>query len=342
MDERGVAGEEGGAGGTGIAKSGVQAAQSLARTGNAGDEQDHSCARGAGLGNRLEDRVRGAGQILLIGVGGGNIGNAVAAVEHAGGLDDGRHRPVGGGDPILRIERVGRRGQGRREPVQKAGQRLRIGIQHRQRTGQCEGKTLRTRVGGGRHQDRHDGRAPAAGMEILQIQRVILHLLAPCIIEMVGAGLELQHQHGARGEDDRIGAPAEPQQRIFQKHPPILGPRQGGAQHVDADLPGAKLLHLVAPEMADLRLRQRADDGAALGCQKGRGRAGPERRHACPHFDTDTNTETCTPPPRRATRRGQNCCDRSCSERRVGRALASHQMGRRVGRGRLPGTTSPP
>ena len=106
----------------------------------------------------------------------------------------------------------------------------------------------------GRHQDGDDDAAAAGGVEVLEIQRVVFDLGLVGLGEGGGAGLELQHQDGARGGQHGVDPAAQAAHRVFEHDVPGSGggpAGQGGAQAAQRDGPGAELGGLVGAEMLD-------------------------------------------------------------------------------------------
>ena len=102
------------------AENGVQAAQCLAGTWNASDEQDDLRGGGTSRGKGGSYGVRGLVKVALIRAGFRDLGDTVTGIEHAGGFDDRGDRPVGAGQPALRIQR----NAWRADPVQQSRQAI--------------------------------------------------------------------------------------------------------------------------------------------------------------------------------------------------------------------------
>ncbi len=66
-------------------------------------------------------------------------------------------------------------------------------------------------------EDRNDRMSSAVGMEIEQIERIILDLLTIDHSERGRTNLEFQHQDGALSHQYRIDPALQPQQWIFQQ-----------------------------------------------------------------------------------------------------------------------------
>ena len=99
-------------------------------------------------------------------------------------------------------------------------------------------------------QNRHDDMPPAPGVEILQIERVILDLQQILREHRILPGFELQHDDGERRDEHGIDPPPEPPHREFEHHAPgagVVPAAERRAQHLDRDSPGSKLLALIRP-----------------------------------------------------------------------------------------------
>ncbi len=283
MHEGGIAGEIGAAAGILGAEDGVEPTQGLAGAGNAGDEQDHAAVLAARYLDLGQDRVGGGAQVACVAARGAEVGDAMLRVEHAGGIDDARHRVIGRREPGIGVERAREQREVSVQRAQKSRQGLHARVERRRdAVAQCE----RQRCGGNRrvlgHQDRHDGRSARAGVEIVEVDRVILDLAAIGEGVRHRARLDLQHQNCTAGEQDHVRPAAEAEHRIFEQNAPTsrFGKgREGRPQHGDGRLPGPELLRLVQAEMAELRGGEHPDDGGGRRAQEVTRGAGPEGGH---------------------------------------------------------------
>jgi hypothetical protein len=78
----------------------------------------------------------------------------------------------------------------------------------------------------GRHQKRYYGVIAAGSVEIEQIECVVIDLDSIGRGKSVSTDFEFKNQDGPVGKDHRINTATEPQQRVFEQHPPI--PRKAG------------------------------------------------------------------------------------------------------------------
>ncbi len=130
-------------------------------------------------------------------------------------------------------------------------------------------------------QDRHHRMRAAIFVEVEQIQAVIFHLP-----QRRGAGLgalEFQYQDGAVGQHHRIDAASQTQHRVFQKHPPCAGARDGGQgllQRQHAVAPGGRLFRIGGAEVMHLPPGKLAQHGVHWRRYEVAGLAGPEGGHA--------------------------------------------------------------
>ena len=271
MDQGGVAGKKRRLAFTTDPEHRVEPAQRLPRAGNASDEQRMMQAAFPRRVDRAEDRLGGAAEIMDIGAGGANIRHPVPAIKCAGGIDDAWHRPVGSRGPRSGIERPVQRGRPCPQIAQQAWQAGGGGVEHpagaseQQRPGDPPGHR------GGGDKDRHDRHIAARAMEILQIERVVLHLAAVISEKRGGAGLEFQHQDRSRRQQNRVYPPPQPQHRELQHQLPFrrrVPAGQGAAKARDRDFPGADLLWLVASEPPRIRQCQFRDQRIRVGLQE--------------------------------------------------------------------------
>jgi hypothetical protein len=198
------------------------------------------CARrrdGAGGG------ARSAGEIPSVGARGGDLGHAVARVEHRRGLDDARHRTVRRGQPGGAVERRGRRRDLVPCPAKQRAERRVAAAQDlggigRQQPGLS--RRFEGRVAGDRHGQ--DQMAVAAGVEVAQLKRVVLGLCHRSRAQR--AGLELQRQDRAVGQHHRVRALLEAQPVVFERDGPGLAAGLGDriAQRRRLSLPGEFLV----------------------------------------------------------------------------------------------------
>ena len=152
---------------------------------------------------------------------GSDLCDTVPGVEHAGRFDDRRHRAIGRGDPRGRVQRLGRGRQILVEFAQETCERMRIRVDDRLHARQAERAVERRGMSFSGNQDRHNGMPPAAGMKILQVEGVILHLFAAGRVEQRCADLELENEDRGRRQHDSICPPAESKQRILQQYPGV-------------------------------------------------------------------------------------------------------------------------
>lgn len=242
---------------------GVQAAQCLACPRDAGDEEHRMSAARPRRRDGLQDRVRRRAEVGGFGPGARQVGHAVARVQGACRIDDAGHRPVGRLGPGRRIDRARRFGQPRPEVAQQVRQRGGGGVEHgggaadQQRPGDSAGAGPR----GDQH--RHDRHAAAGGVEILQVERVVLDLPAVLGGEAVVPDLEFEHHHGPWRDQHGIEPAAEAQERKFQHQFPAGGrlpARQGVAEAGEGGFPGPHLLRLVAAETQRVVAREAGDE----------------------------------------------------------------------------------
>ncbi len=98
----------------------------------------------------------------------------------------------------------------------QVGQRRGVGIEYR-----CHAVPKQRPGGGARRsfsgdKDGDHRVATAFGVEIEQVERVILHLLAVQVGERTRSDLEFQHQDGTVREEDRVDPSLQSQEGIFQ------------------------------------------------------------------------------------------------------------------------------
>ena len=259
-------------------KHDVEAAKRFAGARDAGDEQHEMKVVRAGLHDGLGDRIVGPRQVADIGPRRSDFGHTVATIQHGGGLDDGRYRAIGRNFPGGGIERSCRGGNARCDVVYERGQSAVRRIQHRgdgvpqQWPGGGAGLTLCD------DQDRHHRMGAAVGVEVEQIERVILDLLARHA-GLVG-GLELQHQDGAVGQQHRIDPFGQAQQGVFQQHPPLARQAaRGGLQQRHLRAPGGELRRMIQMVRLDQANREALNDRLRRLGQQRRQITRPPRAH---------------------------------------------------------------
>ena len=133
MDERGIAGQERGTDNFAPfgAEHDIQAAQCLARAGDAGDEDDGAPFYLPGGADNTEDGFGRAGQVGGIGARGLDVGDRIASVQQTGRIDDIRHGPVGRRFPAIDFERLFRRRDAANDRADRGGERCLVRGQHR-------------------------------------------------------------------------------------------------------------------------------------------------------------------------------------------------------------------
>jgi hypothetical protein len=202
VDERRVAGQERGA----AAERRVQPAQCFASARHAGDEHDGRAPQRAGVGAGGIDGLADSAQTGGVGAGRGKVSHPVPGVERAGGFDEAGNRLVWRCDPAGRIEDGPGHGG---EFAQQRPEALGISGQQWRDSGERQHAVRADAAGLCGDEQRHDGMLPAAGMEIVEVERCVFGRLAvPVMLPLPqGAGDDAAgHQH------DGVDRPRRPQQ----------------------------------------------------------------------------------------------------------------------------------
>jgi hypothetical protein len=205
----------------------VQAGQRLARTRDPGDEDDRLPTVRPGVLDDPPDGRRRPVQVGRARLRAGQVSDAVGRVQVPGGLDDRRRRAVGAAVPGGRVDRCGRRpvmdvehGEEELVRVAVAGDmnRLHRVIPHCRREKQWD-----VSVRG--DEDRNDRPGPSLGVEVPQVEGVVLDLPAVGRHHRPAAGLVLQDEHDVGREQHGVNPLGPPGHRVFEQDVPDGGIR---------------------------------------------------------------------------------------------------------------------
>ena len=214
----------------------VEPGQRFARARYPGDEADRLGPFTAALLDRPADGGFGAGQVDRTGIAAGDVGDGVPIIEHRCRLDDRGGRAIGAGFPGCRIKIAGRmagcdRAHHRPEIVGTQQQRPRDVIE-------CQFQLHIARLpGAGWHQHGKDRAGMAGFVEVLQVERIVFHLLDRGGIKPCLAILELDHENRRIDRHNSIGALAHARDGKFEPDAELWHPGQCFAQQIDLRQP---------------------------------------------------------------------------------------------------------
>ena len=117
----------------------------------------------------------------------------------------------------------------------------------------------------GAHQNRNDGLPVAAQMKILQVKRIVMHLLDARLLEVMGTDLELDNENHTADNKNKVRTLAHSRNSKLEENLPFQISRQDLFQDADLCLPSVLLLMLKTESVA---AGQRTDYLVIIGNQE--------------------------------------------------------------------------
>ena len=198
----------------------VKASECFAGAGHASHEANGLVALGLGLFDDLLKAGRGFAEVLGPRVRAGDFFHAMALVERLGSFDDGRCGLVAAGRPLFGVEGALLR-RVRDNALNGAAE---IALIRQKWLGDAIRRPFQVQadmIGLGRHQDWHEAPGMTSGVKILQIERIVGHLINSAGIKVFCAHFKFDDEDKALMDDNRIHALTHAWNREFQSDPAV-------------------------------------------------------------------------------------------------------------------------